>query len=135
MKPEGVGMRCNPDITAQNKCGLCTSSKCCTYITQAIDTPRKKTDFEHLLWQVSHEHVKIYKDSDGWFLLMESRCSHLLANGWCGIYESRPQVCREYSNDYCEFDAAAEDGFELYFQGYQDLLTYCKTRFRRWTRG
>lgn len=135
MKPDGVGIGCRPEATSQNKCGLCTNSKCCTYITQAIDTPRKKTDFEHLLWQVSHEQVKIYKDSDGWFLLVESRCSHLLPNGWCGIYEHRPQVCRDHSNEYCEYDAAAEDGFDLYFQDYQELLTYCKKRFRRWNRG
>jgi hypothetical protein len=135
MKPDGVGIRRHPEIRTRNKCGLCTNSKCCTYITQAIDTPRKKTDFEHLLWQVSHEQVKIYKDSDGWFLLVESRCSHLLPNGWCGIYEHRPQICRDHSNEYCEFDAPAEDGFDLYFQDYQDLLAYCKRRFRRWTRG
>lgn len=121
--------------TRADKCGLCTGSRCCTYITQAIDTPRKKTDFEHLLWQISHDNIRIYKDTDGWYLLVESRCGHLLDNGWCAIYEDRPQICRDHSNEYCEFDAPAEDGFQLYFLGYADLLDYCRRRFRRWARG
>lgn len=123
------------EITQRDKCGLCTRSKCCTYITQAIATPRKKTDFEHLLWQVSHRDVKAYKDEDGWYLLVESRCGHLREDGGCGIYEQRPQICRDHSNEYCEYDASAEEGFELYFRDYTELLRYCKQRFRRWTRG
>ena len=54
------------EVTSENKCGLCTASICCTYITQHIDTPRAKTDFEHLLWQISHENIRVYKDEDGW---------------------------------------------------------------------
>ncbi len=123
------------NLTPENKCGFCTNSKCCTYITQEIDTPRKKYDFEHMLWQVSHENVKIYKDEDGWYLLVESRCSHLLPGGQCNIYEHRPQICRDHSNDYCEFDAPAEDGFDLYFEDYAALLKYCKKRFKKWKRG
>jgi Fe-S-cluster containining protein len=122
-------------ITAENKCGFCTNSKCCTYITQQIDAPRSKYDFEHLLWQVSHENVQAYKDDDGWYLLVESRCSHLQTDGRCGIYAVRPQICRDHSNDYCEFDAPAEDGFDLYFPDYRSLLKYCKKRFKRWERG
>ena len=119
-------------ITPHNKCEFCRQSKCCTYITQAIDTPRKKYDFEHLLWQVSHQNVKIYKDSDGWFLLFDSRCSHLLPDGRCAIYDRRPQICRDHSNEYCEFDAAAEDGFDYYFEDYDDLLKFCKNRYKHW---
>ncbi len=123
------------EITSENKCGFCTNSKCCTYITQAIDTPKKKYDFEHLLWQVSHENVRIYKDEDGWYLLVETPCLHLLPGGQCGIYDVRPEICREHSNDYCEYDAPAEDGFELYFDSYKSLLKYCKKRFKKWKRG
>lgn len=119
-------------ITPENKCSHCPGAKCCTYITQLIPTPRSRGDFEHLLWQVSHEHVEAYKDKDGWYLLIHSRCTHLTPDGRCGIYAQRPQVCRTYSNDYCEFDARAEDGFELYFDGYPSLLTYCRRRFKRW---
>lgn len=120
------------NLTPETKCGYCTNSKCCTYITQHIPTPRAKGDFEHLLWQVSHQNVHAYKDKDGWYLLVNNRCLHLLPGGRCGIYETRPQICRNHSNDYCEFDAPAEDGFELFFNGYEALLKYCKKRFKRW---
>ncbi|MCK5394505.1 MAG: YkgJ family cysteine cluster protein [Gammaproteobacteria bacterium] len=119
-------------VTSENKCSFCTGSICCTYVTQHIDTPRSKEDFRQLLWQVSHNNVKIYKDDDGWTLLVEGTCQHLQVNGDCGIYEVRPEICREHTNEYCEFDAPSEDGFELYFENYFDLLKYCKKRFKSW---
>ncbi|MCB1866064.1 MAG: YkgJ family cysteine cluster protein [Chromatiales bacterium] len=122
-------------ITPENKCSFCTGTICCSYVTQQIDAPRSKYDFEHLLWQVSHENVSAYKEEDGWYLMFTTRCTHLLDDGRCGIYETRPEVCREYSNDYCEYDSPAEEGFELYFRDYDELLKYCKKRFKRWKRG
>jgi Fe-S-cluster containining protein len=117
------------------KCDLCTNSKCCTYVTQQVDTPRSKYDFEILLWQVSHAGVAVYKDDDGWFVLFESRCQHLLFDGRCNIYEDRPTICRSHSNDYCEYDAPAEDGFDLYFPDYNTLLRHCRKKFKRWNTG
>ena len=119
-------------VTSENKCSFCTGSICCTYVTQHLDTPRSKEDFRQLLWQVSHNNIKIYKDDDGWTLLVEGSCQHLQIDGGCGIYEVRPEICREHTNDYCEFDAPSEDGFDLYFENYHDLLKYCKKRFKSW---
>ncbi|KAF0190731.1 MAG: hypothetical protein FD165_2519 [Gammaproteobacteria bacterium] len=141
IKAEGVGGAVVPrkvipirpeKLTPETKCGYCTNSKCCTYITETLATPRAKSDFDHLLWQVSHDNVSIYKDEDGWTLLVEGRCTHLQPGGRCGIYETRPEICREHSNDYCEYDAPAEDGFDLYFTTYDELLKYCKKRFKTW---
>lgn len=120
------------EMTAENKCGFCHGSKCCTYITQHMETPRSKKDFEFLLWQISHRGVQAYKDEDGWYLLINTPCTHLEPDGRCGIYASRPQICRDYSNDFCEYDAPAEEGFELFFDGYEALLAYCRKRFKRW---
>lgn len=119
-------------ITTENKCGFCTGAKCCTYITQQVDTPRSMHDFDHLLWQVSHRKVRAYKDEDGWYLLVDNTCQHLHPDGRCGIYESRPMICREHTNDYCEFDSPAEKDFDLYFDGYDALLKYCRKRFKGW---
>jgi len=124
--------RAKVTITPENKCSFCAGSKCCTYITQPLDTPRAIRDFDHLLWQVSHENVAVYKDEDGWYLLVSSPCSHLLPEGGCGIYSERPIICREHSNDYCEYDSPAEEGFEHYFDSYKALRKYCRKRFKRW---
>ncbi len=120
------------EITAENKCSFCVGSKCCSYITHKIETPKSKTDFDYLLWQVSHKNVRLYKDEDGWFLLVDNACNHLLPDGRCGIYEVRPAVCRTHTNDYCEYDAPAEEGFKHYFDGYESLLAYCKKRYKKW---
>ena len=120
-------------VTADNKCSLCPGTKCCQYITQQIDTPRSMADFDTLLWQVSHDHIQFYKDSDGWFMLVvDSPCEHLTPAGQCGIYETRPVVCRSYSNEECEFDADAEEGFELFFADHRALDDYCRERFKKW---
>ncbi len=116
-----------------DKCSRCRDSRCCTYITEALGAaPRSKSDFEHLLWQVSHQGVSIYKDSDGWYLLVDARCSHLRPGGGCAIYEQRPQICRDYDNSWCEYDQPAEEGFELLFRNYDQLLDYCRRRFKTW---
>jgi Fe-S-cluster containining protein len=122
-----------PQITTDNKCGFCTGSRCCTYVTQQIDAPRAMRDFDVLLWQVSHPSVEIFKDEGNWFLLVRgTSCMHLLHDGRCGIYEQRPQICRDYSNEYCEYDACAEDGFELHFTDYESMDRYCRKRFKKW---
>ncbi len=104
-------------------------------MTEALGAaPRSKADFDHLLWQISHKGVSIYKDTDGWFLLVEAECNHLKKDGGCAIYETRPQICRDYDNEWCEYDQPAEEGFDLYFRSYDELLTYCRKRFKTWGR-
>jgi Fe-S-cluster containining protein len=121
-------------ITPENKCSFCTGTKCCSYITQKVETPRTKYDFEHLLWQISHANVNVYKDDDGWYLMFRTPCTHLLDDGSCGIYKKRPEICRAYDNDYCEYDSPAEEGFKMFFDGYDSLRKYCKKRFKNWKR-
>lgn len=130
--PKNKKLPVNVEITPENKCSFCTESKCCSYITQEIDSPRSMRDYDHLLWQLAHGNIQIYKDEDGWYLLVNNRCRHLLPDGGCGVYETRPIVCREHDNDYCEYDAPAEDGFELFFEDYEALDKYCRKKFKSW---
>ena len=122
----------SPDI--DKKCQKCTRSICCNSINQKIPKPKTREDFDHLLWQVSHENVNVFRDGDGWFLHITTACSHLLPGGVCGIYEKRPWVCREYSNDFCEYDESIEEASEKYFYTFEQLNKYCKKRFKRWTK-
>ena len=128
----GVGKPFPVKVTSENKCDLCTGSICCTYITHELDAPKSMKDFDYLLWQVSHTNVGVFKDDDGWFLSIKQPCDHLLEGGRCGIYEERPEICREHSNDSCEFDGPAEDDFDLYFDSYAALEKYCSKRFKKW---
>jgi hypothetical protein len=121
------------ELAVANKCSRCINSTCCTYTTEALGAaPRSKADFDHLLWQVSHQGVEIYKDEGDWYLMILGRCEHLQPGGACGIYAQRPQICRDYDNHWCEYDAPAEAGFELHFRNYAELLGYCRKRFKSW---
>jgi len=115
-----------------NKCDFCVRSLCCRYATQQIKAPRSIREFDHLLWQLSHQNLHVFKDSEGWFLLILGECEHLASDGRCGIYEKRPLVCREHTNDYCEYDDSIESGSELYFRDHKDLDAYCRKRFKQW---
>jgi len=92
------------EITPENKCSFCTGTKCCIYVTQEMETPRSMSDFDHMIWQLAHQDMQVYKDEDGWFLIAMNKCQFLQTDGGCGIYETRPQICRDYSNDFCEYD-------------------------------
>lgn len=120
------------EVALDKKCSKCKKSICCNSINQKIPTPKTKEDFDHLLWQISHEGINIFKDADGWFLHIETNCSHLLPHGVCGIYETRPWVCREYDNDFCEFDESIKDASEFFFSTHKKLEKYCRKRFKKW---
>ncbi len=114
------------------KCRKCKESICCNSINQKIPTPKSKEDFDHLLWQVAHENINIFKDVECWVLHVDTNCSHLLPGGVCSIYEPRPWVCRDYTNDYCEYDVRIRDGVELWFSSHKQLEKYCRKRFKKW---
>lgn len=113
------------------KCDTCTAL-CCQYITQQIDTPSTKAEFDILLWQISHQGVHVFKDSNGWYLLIKTPCNHLMDDYRCGIYLKRPAICREHSTDHCERDVPIDEGCDLYFQDYTALDDYCRKRFKQW---
>lgn len=120
------------EMTPENKCSFCEGAKCCNYVTQQIETPRAMSDFDTLSWQLTHPGVEAYKDEDGWFILFYTTCQFLGKNGACGIYETRPQMCRDYDNDYCEYDEPAEKNFDIHFDSYETLQKYCRKRFKNW---
>jgi len=118
----------------ETKCARCADSTCCSYLTQQIDTPRSIYDFETLLWQIAHKNIQIFQDEQGWFLLINNPCSFLLPGGGCGIYAKRPAICRDHTNDYCEYDAPAKGGYKRFFPTYASLERYCRRRFKNWSR-
>lgn len=122
-------------LTPETKCGACPGALCCNYVTEALQTPKSRYDFDYLLWQLSHENVQCFKDNDdSWHLLFVSRCRHLQPDNRCGIYERRPQVCRDHSNDFCEMDQPLSKDWKLYFPDDAALDVYCRKRFRSWDR-
>ncbi|MFK7734269.1 MAG: YkgJ family cysteine cluster protein [Pseudomonadales bacterium] len=119
------------DFESDNTCGQCSKSLCCRYITVPIDSPRSMREYDNLLWMVSHRGVRVYRDVDGWGIQTMNSCEHLLPGGGCGIYDTRPIVCREHSNDDCEF-VREEDDSVLEFNSHASLDEYCRQKFKSW---
>jgi Fe-S-cluster containining protein len=84
-------------------CDHCTA-KCCRYFALPIEHPTEHADWEFCRWFLLHEKASLFKDGDHWYLLVHTACKHLQSDNRCGIYETRPQVCRDYSTDECEYE-------------------------------
>lgn len=108
-------------------CDYC-SAKCCRYFSLAIDRPASAKDFDFLRWYLLHEHATIFTEDDDWFLLVHTTCKHLQTDNRCGIYESRPQICRDYTTDQCEFDD--DYTFDRYFETAEQIQEYAEARFQ-----
>jgi len=85
----------------QDRC----QARCCRYITVMLPAPKQKADFDELSWFLAHEDISVYVESRRWHLEVRSRCKYLTSHNLCRIYESRPEVCRGYETDSCEYPA------------------------------
>lgn len=107
-------------------CNYCTA-KCCRYFALSIDTPETFEDFEFIRWYLLHENTSLFTEDDTWYLVVHTVCQHLQSDNRCGIYETRPRICREYSTDDCEYDSDAT--YDRYFENAQQLTEYINARF------
>lgn len=86
-----------------NLCDYCTA-KCCRYIAVVIDTPETWNDFDTIRWFLVHENTSVFTEKKDWYLLMMTNCRHLRGDNLCGIYHTRPLICRKYSTRNCEYE-------------------------------
>jgi Fe-S-cluster containining protein len=84
-------------------CEYCTA-KCCRYFALPIDAPEDHSDFEFMRWFLLHEGATVFKEDETWYLLVHAVCRHLQDDNRCGIYDTRPQVCQDYSTKDCEYE-------------------------------
>lgn len=107
-----------PDDSVCNHC----TGKCCRYFTVPLRTPRTRADFDELRWYLAHRQTLIFTETEEktgkkkvtWNLVVWTDCQYLLPNYGCSIYDTRPQVCRDYSSETCEYDTpwVFEQSFE-----------------------
>ncbi|MGN6544628.1 MAG: YkgJ family cysteine cluster protein [Aureliella sp.] len=113
---------CRADVPAGDcLCDHCTA-KCCRYFALAIDKPEERRDFDFMRWYLLHDRASVFVEDDSWYLLVHTTCKHLQSDHRCGIYHTRPQICRDYTTDACEFD---EDGvYDHYFETAEQVVEY-----------
>ena len=76
-------------------CARC-GAVCCKHVALEIDKPTNKQDYDYIRWYLLHKKVEVFTDEGKWYLKHETECEKLLPNGRCGIYETRPSICRDY---------------------------------------
>ena len=104
-------------------CQYCTA-KCCKYFALPIETPEDIRDWEFVRWYLLHEAATVFKEDDNWYLLIHTTCKHLQSDNRCGIYDTRPIICREYSTDNCEYDD--QWLYELYLETAQQVAEFAE---------
>jgi Fe-S-cluster containining protein len=107
-------------------CSYCTAL-CCRYFSVPIDTPTTRKDFDNLRWFMMHAQISVYVEDETWYLCVYGDCKHLLPDNRCGNYENRPQICRSYNTDACEYDDPGVH--ERLFETPEQLWEYAEAVF------
>lgn len=110
-------------------CDQC-AALCCRYFALQIDTPSSVEDFDNIRWYLLHENVVVFIEKKKWFVAFLSRCKHLREDNRCGIYQTRPRICRKYTTDNCDYHGGEYD-FEKLFTSAEDLRLYAEKLLNR----
>jgi Fe-S-cluster containining protein len=87
-----------------------------------IDEPAEYADYEFIRWFLLHEHATVFVEDGTWYLLVHTKCRHLADDNRCQIYATRPQICRDYSTENCEYE---DDWvYDQYFETAEQVEEY-----------
>lgn len=109
-------------------CKYCTA-KCCRYFALPIDTPETYEDFQYIRWYLMHDLTSVFVEEGTWYLLVQSECQHLLRDNRCGIYQTRPKICIDYSTDNCEYEDHWT--YERLFETAEQVEEFCEAIFNQ----
>lgn len=109
-------------------CEHCTAV-CCRYIALPIDTPTEQSEFDAIRWYLLHDGIMVFVEDGDWYICMSTTCRHLRPDHLCGIYETRPQICRDYSTANCDYHSG-DYGWSHHFTAPEHLDEYVRLHFR-----
>ena len=123
-KPRIRTKPCREDLApGENLCAHC-AAKCCKYFALPIEEPTDWEDFEFMRWYLLHQRATVFVEEESWYLLVHNRCKVLGEDNLCGAYETRPQICRDYTTDKCEYE---DDWvYDHYFETHEQVLEYAE---------
>jgi len=100
---------------------------CCTYVAIEIDTPSSLADFENIRWYCAHKEVWVFKDEGEWYVAFNAVCEKLSEDFSCGIYPTRPQVCRDHQFGECDYFLRGR--FDVELHSLEEVDAYLRKRF------
>jgi Fe-S-cluster containining protein len=110
-------------------CDHC-AALCCRYVALPIDNPTDVRDYDNIRWYLLHENIVVFVESRQWYVSFLTRCKQLRPDNRCGIYLTRPRICRGYDTDNCDYHGG-EYGYELLFTSADQLLTWYEKKFKK----
>lgn len=96
-------------------CEHCLAA-CCRYIALPLDKPTSAKDYDDIRWYLMHQGISVFVEEGDWYIQFQTRCKNLGADNRCGIYESRPEICRDYEPGECDYAGGTYD--------YENLFTH-----------
>ena len=118
-----------PEPMPENLCEQC-AGLCCRYFALPLDNPTTARDYDNIRWYLMHENVIVYIEKKQWYIGILNRCKNLQDDNRCGIYLTRPKICREYTTDNCDWHGGEYD-FEKFFTSAEQLMDYAKTKLKK----
>lgn len=116
------------NLHASPKFGCAECGLCCTYVAIEVDGPSTAKRATELLWYLYHQEVSLYVNDDDWMVQFETTCRFLTADRRCGVYATRPHICREFSDQDCEINTG-DDGHTFYTPAaFMDYLKQTRPR-------
>ena len=108
----------------KSDCQVCRG-QCCRYFGVPIETPETPGDFDDVRWYLLHAATEVYVEDGDWYLNVKNKCKHLQPDSSCGIYDTRPRICRQYSMGECEA-TSDEYAHEHHFYNAEQLEVYAR---------
>jgi len=79
------------------------SAACCRYVAIPLDKPRSAKDYDDVRWYLMHENISVFVEDGDWYFQVATRCRNLQEDNRCGVYETRPKICRDYEPGECDY--------------------------------
>lgn len=121
-KPPSAPFENKSDAPKINKMLCDGCSQCCEYVNIIIKKPQTKKEIDKVFWYILHNlTICIDKDND-WMVYLPFKCRALNKEKMCTIYNTRPTICREYTQMKCE--KYNNDDEEQIFINEKEFLKY-----------
>ena len=110
-------------------CEHCAAA-CCRYLAIPLDKPRSARDYDDIRWYLMHQGIMVFVEEGDWYIQFQTRCKNLGADNRCMVYESRPQICREYEPGDCDY-SGSDYGYDHLFTHPQQIEAFYERRTGR----
>jgi uncharacterized protein len=110
-------------------CEVC-AALCCRYVALPIDNPETAADYDNVRWYLMHENFVVFVEEEQWYIGIMNKCKFLQPDNRCGIYETRPRLCRKYTTDNCDYHGG-EYNYSHLFTSCEQLEQYANKKLGR----